>query len=102
VAVRLDNHLTYAFNLCDLTELNWKKSGLKIPEDDSMLVSFGRDCMRMAGENAAIMMSKINDVTLELAFQSHHTPEDWEVEVINLGENARIISEGTCYIEYAT
>ncbi|ELR22526.1 uncharacterized protein ACA1_142170 [Acanthamoeba castellanii str. Neff] len=37
VAVRLDNHLTYAFDLCDLTELNWKKSGLKIPEDNSML-----------------------------------------------------------------
>jgi hypothetical protein len=103
VVVRLNGHPAYAFDLCDLTELNWKKSGLKVPEDDSMLVSFGRDCMRVEGENSAIMMSSIDDgVTLELAFQSHLTPEDWEVEIVNLGENVRVVSEGACFLEYAT
>ncbi|BBI30340.1 hypothetical protein QKT49_gp423 [Acanthamoeba castellanii medusavirus] len=99
--LKLNGSRAHVYDIVDLVELNWKKSGRAKPHDEGvMLFPFGHRAVEQDSGDF-IDFSHIEKAEIALAFQPQFSPADWKLDLVTLGQNVGMNCGGMYGVKFA-
>lgn len=100
-ALQLNGSRAHTYDIVDLVELNWKKSGRAKPHDEGvMLFPFGHRAVEQDSGDF-IDFSHIKKAEIVLTFQPQFNPTDWKLDLVTLGQNVGMQRCGMYGVKFA-